>query len=102
VGEVTLRERIIKLLMECEEPLTASEIATALGVNADEVDIYEHLRHIAKTVRRLSNNKMMLYMIPPRCRLCGYVFKDIDRPRKPSKCPVCKSERIEDPRFKIM
>ncbi|HID42001.1 MAG TPA: transcriptional regulator, partial [Pyrodictium sp.] len=45
--------------------------------------------------------RAVLYMIPPRCRNCGYVFTDLDSPKKPSKCPMCKSQRIEPPRFYI-
>ncbi|MEM4718310.1 MAG: transcriptional regulator, partial [Desulfurococcaceae archaeon] len=39
---------------------------------------------------------------PPTCRKCGFVFKDLKRPRKPSKCPSCKSEWITPPRFLII
>lgn len=102
--EGTIRERIIKILMETKEPLDAYTIALEVGLdpNISEKEVYEHLTHIAKTIRRQSKGKLLLYMIPPQCRNCGYVFKDLRKPRKPSRCPRCKSQRITPPLFKIM
>mgnify|MGYP000250470787 CR=1 FL=1 len=98
----TLRERIKNLLMKTKEPLTVDEIALRLGVDRENIkDIYEHLRHVAKTIRRESSGKLVLYMLPPMCRNCGYVFKNLNKPRKPSKCPKCGSQRIDPPRFII-
>ncbi len=98
----TLRERIKKLLIATSTPLTIEEIANELGVERERVkDIYSHLTHIAKTVRRESRGRLILYMVPPICRNCGYVFKNLNKPRKPSKCPKCGSQRIEPPRFII-
>ncbi len=90
--------------MSAKTPLSAQEIALELGLDPrhGEKLVYEHLKHIAKTIRRQSKGKLSLYMIPPRCRNCGYVFRDLDKPRKPSKCPRCKSQRIDQPLFKIM
>lgn len=101
--EETVRERIIRVLMESRTPLTAREIAELVGLDPvrGEREVYEHLRHIAKTLRRRSGGKAVLYMIPPRCRSCGYVFTDLREPRRPSRCPRCKSQRIEPPRFYI-
>lgn len=100
----TIREKITRILRESETPLSAREIAVLVGLplaNGERV-VYEHLKHIAKTVWRTSHGKESLFMIPPKCIECGYVFKDLREPRKPSKCPRCKSQRIEPPRFKIM
>jgi len=100
-SEGTIRQRIILLLKNSDRPLTVDEIAAEIGIENPR-DVYEHLEHVAKTVRRQSSNRMRLVMVPPRCANCGYVFKDLDKPRKPSRCPRCKSERIEPPRFKIV
>ncbi len=100
---LTLRERIIKILLDAKEPLSVGEIASLLGLNPREKRlVYDALNHIAKTIRRKTHHKLQLVMVPPICRNCGYVFKDLDKPRKPSKCPRCKSERILEPRFKII
>lgn len=99
----TIREKIIRILEESSTPLSASEIASLLGLDpSDRKLVYEALSHIAKTIRRKSSGSKHLVMIPPHCKKCGYVFKDLDKPRKPSKCPRCKSERIEEPRFAII
>ena len=98
----TLREKIKRLLTETTYPLSVEEIAFSLGLDPRNKDaIYEHLKHIAKTIRRESQGQLVLYMLPPKCRNCGYVFKKLDKPRKPSKCPKCKSQRIDPPRFII-
>lgn len=97
----TVREKIIELLINTETPLTAEEIISALGLKITSKDVYEHLEHVAKSVRRAYRNTYVLVMVPPTCRSCGYVFKDLEKPRKPSKCPKCKSERITPPAFKI-
>ncbi len=100
---LTLRERIMKLLMESKEPLSVDEITAILGLSPrDKHLVYDALTHIAKTIKRRSNGKLELVMIPPTCKKCGYVFKDLKKPRKPSRCPRCKSERINPPLFKII
>ncbi|MEM0027678.1 MAG: transcriptional regulator [Ignisphaera sp.] len=95
----SIRERIARLLEEAGKPLSAEEIANIFSL--DVKDVYIHLEHIAKSIRRESNNRKALLMMPPRCRKCGYIFKDLEKPRKPSRCPGCKSEWIEPPRFII-
>jgi len=97
--EETMRKEIIKLLSEVDEPLSAREIAQDLGLGARDVkSVYNHLDHVAKSVK--SNGKRLL-MVPPRCKECGYVFNDMKKARQPHRCPKCKSERIEPPRFII-
>jgi len=94
------RERIVELLTKSDEPLTIDEIADSLGLDRSKrSEIYEHLTHIAKSVKQKG---LILVMVPPKCKSCGYVFKDLTKPRKPSKCPRCRSERIYPPRFKIL
>ena len=101
--EETLRRRIMKVLEERDEPLTVEDIASILGLDHSYYKlIYESITHIAKSIRRLSEGKKILVMRPPYCRNCGYVFKDLRRARKPSRCPKCKSERIAPPAFLIV
>ena len=102
--EETVRERIIRLLEEASHPLSAEEIAAHLGLDprTGVKEVYAHLQHVARTVWRRSRGRKQVFMEPPSCRACGYVFKGLDRPRKPSKCPRCGSQRIDPPRFIIM
>jgi len=75
------------------------EIARELGLDPREAaSIYEDLEHIA---RSLKNSGFVLLVQPPACKSCGYVFRDLKRLKKPSKCPRCRSERIYPPRFII-
>ncbi len=39
--------------------------------------------------------------MPATCKKCGYQFTDRERLKKPSRCPRCKSERIDPPRFYV-
>ena len=103
MGEfTTLREKIMKLLSETKEPLSVDEICYILNLPLSERDrVYESLIHIAKTIRRQSKGKKQLLMVPPQCRNCGFIFKNLNKPKKPSKCPKCKSQRIDPPKFII-
>ncbi len=93
------RERIIELLTATEEPMDIGEIARELGLDPREAaSIYEDLEHIAHS---LKNSGFVLLVQPPTCKSCGYVFRDLKRLKKPSKCPRCRSERIYPPRFII-
>lgn len=98
---LTIRERILKVLREAERPLTAVEIAERIGVEADPKEIYDDIVHAARSLWRKSKGRERIVMIPPRCRSCGFEFRDLDRPRRPSRCPKCKSERIDPPRFLV-
>lgn len=93
------RERIIELLSSSKEPLDVYQISRELGLEPSEAgSLYEDLEHIARSLR---NSDLVLLMQPPTCRSCNYVFKDLKKLRKPSKCPRCKGERISPPRFII-
>lgn len=98
----TAREKIAKILESTKTPLTVDEIASMLNYEVSPKDIYEHLAHVAKTVRAKSGGRKLLIMEPPTCRKCGYVFKDLEKPKKPSRCPRCKSEWIAPPRFIVI
>ncbi len=89
----SLRERIIDLLMD--NSLTAKEICNLLDLEPNRVkEVYSNIEKIAKIVRKKGLELMVMY---PRCKNCGFEFSKI----KASKCPRCKSERIEDARFMI-
>lgn len=92
----TRRERIVKLLTR-NEPASLDDLCQELKV-FDKRLILEDLHHIALTLRR-TNSKLI--MLPPTCLSCGFVFKDLKKPKLPSRCPKCKSERITQPLFQI-
>lgn len=93
---MTRRQKIIKLLEERD--CSISELAMMLdmrGKGSKKV-ILEDLKAIAKILKR--EGKVLLIQ-PAVCRKCGFVFRaEINIP---SKCPRCKSQWIEEPRFKI-
>lgn len=94
------RERILEILMSSQEPLSVDDIARRLELDPRESrEIYGHLEHVARTARAKYGRTLL--MEPPQCRKCGYIFKDLKKPRKPSKCPKCGSEWISPPRFTI-
>lgn len=62
-----------------------------------ENDVITHIRHIRKSLR---NSEKTLEAKPPECRGCGYNNFD-DVLNRPSRCPDCKSEWIQDPKFRI-
>ena len=99
-GFESRRERIIDILKNSDRPLSVDEIAVLIGLNPRESKhVYEDLKHAAKTLYRRSGGREYIAMIPPKCLNCGFVFKKINRVRKPSKCPKCRSERIAPPLF---
>ena len=62
----TVREEIINLLMEAEDGLTAKEICEILDIDPKrEREIYEHLKAIARIIKRKG---LELLMLPPRCK----------------------------------
>ncbi|MBS7247213.1 MAG: HTH domain-containing protein [Candidatus Jordarchaeales archaeon] len=92
----TRREKILRLLKESDTPLSAEQISLLLEL--DRKDVYDDLKHIA---RSLQKSEWQLVMVPPRCLKCGYVFSS-DKPKKPSRCPKCRGERVSDPLFKVV
>jgi len=78
-------------------PLTALELSAAVGIPHKQVD--DHLEHLQKSVTAEGE---ALVMDPATCLGCGYVFRDRTRTSRPSRCPKCKSERIDPPRFSLV
>ncbi|RLF81367.1 transcriptional regulator [Thermococci archaeon] len=93
---MTRRQKIIKLLEKRD--YSVSELAMLLemrGKGSRKI-ILEDLRIIAGIVRR--EGKVLLIQ-PAQCKKCGFVFKP--EIKIPGRCPKCRSEWIEEPRFKI-
>ncbi len=89
----TTRQRITDQLRE--QPLTASAIAREFEITAAEG--LTHVEHIAKS---LEASDEQLLVAPPTCQDCGFDQFD-DLVNRPSRCPDCKSESIEEPAFRV-
>jgi predicted Zn-ribbon and HTH transcriptional regulator len=86
-----------ELLAELEEgPLSARDLSGRIGIS--EKDVYGHLTHIRATLHR---SERRLVVQPAECAKCGFVFNKRERLKKPSKCPVCRSESIHEPLFSL-
>jgi predicted Zn-ribbon and HTH transcriptional regulator/GNAT superfamily N-acetyltransferase len=89
---LTLRGRITEALeVEC---LGLREISKLFVIKEGEA--LDHVKHIAKSIR-----PKRLTAEPASCKHCGFSFKKRTRLNTPGRCPVCKSEHISPPRFKI-
>ncbi len=93
---MTRRARIIKLLEERD--YAPSELTLALGLRGRgaKKTVLEDLHTIQRTLKR--EGKVLLVK-PAECRKCGFVFKP--EIKVPSRCPRCRSEWIDEPRFRI-
>ena len=93
LGSRTTRERVADLLRERDA--TPSEVADELETHVDSV--YANLKHVSRSVE--SGGERML-VAPPECADCG--FSGFDDPLgRPSNCPSCESERIEEPVLRV-
>ncbi|PSP84349.1 transcriptional regulator [Halobacteriales archaeon QS_1_68_17] len=92
-GERTTRQRIADRLRE--QALTASALAREFDVEAGTA--LTHVDHIA---RSLDESDEQLLVAPPTCEDCGFDGFD-DLLNRPSRCPECKSEAVEEPAFRI-
>ena len=91
----TPRQRIVEVLTGRQ--LSARELAEL--INIPERQVEDHLTHIVKSVSRDQSRQFMLK--PSECFDCEFVFRDRRRLTCPSRCPQCRSESINPPRFGI-
>jgi len=90
----TARVRLREAL--APEPQSARELSQAASLS--EKEVLEHLPHVA---RSLAAEGRELGILPARCKGCAFHFEaEVSRAR-PSRCPKCKSERIEAARFSL-
>ena len=94
MAEATTRHAVMELLLH--EELSAREISEEVRIA--EKEVYAHLEHVRRSIE---NAEGSLEVTPAECRSCGFVFRKRDRLTTPGKCPVCRSEAISDPRFRI-
>ena len=90
---LTIRQRLAQLLSEDE--YTLRELSDILGLRIKE--LCDHMTH----VQRSMGKDVTIYAQPPKCLNCDFVFKDRKRFTTPGRCPLCKSEKIEHPLFRI-
>jgi len=85
----TLRQKIVELLENSQEPLSLREISKLASVS--EKDLVSHLDHIEKS---LKNSGKELLISSAVCRKCGFELKKRRNFKRPSKCSRCRSENI--------
>jgi len=90
----TIRKQMIELLDKKE--MGVRDISQTIGIR--EKEVYAHLSHIARSV---AAQRKKLIIIPAECLECGFVFENRKRYTRPSRCPHCKSEHIQNPMYKI-
>jgi transcriptional regulator len=90
----TIRKEMI-LLLDSKE-MGAREISSAMGIG--EKEVYRHLFHIERSVK---HQRKKLIITPAECFGCGYAFEKRRRFTRPSRCPICKSEHIRNPMYRI-
>lgn len=91
----TVRDRICAALRQ--RPHTALQISAAVGIAHREV--IGHLEHLR---RSLPHRGEQLEVAPARCPACEYVFEDRDKLGRPSRCPECRAQRVQPPRFSVV
>lgn len=92
-AERTTRQRIADQLRE--EPMQAGTIANEFDITTSVA--ISHVEHISKS---LADGPEQLLVAPPECRECGFDDFD-DLINRPSRCPDCKSESVEEPMFRV-
>jgi transcriptional regulator len=90
----TIRDQLYKELRAGW--VTTRQLSTLVGIT--EKAIPAHLEHLRKSAAGAGERFEVESAI---CNSCDYRFEDRDRLTRPSKCPKCKGERIDPPRFRI-
>ncbi len=90
----TRRQEITGLLREREMGFEELRLWLEVPVKL----LAEDLRHVERSLR---SGRERLRMSAARCAECGFVFRERQRPAPPGRCPRCRSQRIEEPRFRV-
>jgi len=100
-GELSRREKIMKLL-SFDRGITPSQISTELyhrfDIKQSSSKIVEDISHISQSVEHESK---IIEVVPPKCKECSFDnFHSLLN--IPSSCPNCKSERVMEPKYRIV
>ena len=101
MSERTRRESIRQLLERSVNGVTPDElrmyVSTEHQTSLDTRQIIEELDHVHQSLRHKPGE---LLVRPPSCTECG--FDEFDKLLAvPSRCPACKSEKVEQPAYRI-
>jgi hypothetical protein len=93
----TVRQQLRGLLLR--EPLAYETLRALLGLTVRQLE--DDLRHVERSARAAGER---LHVEPARCRACEYRFRDREKRHfhPPARCPHCRSERIDDPVFRLL
>lgn len=92
-ADETTRQRLADALRA--EPATPSELAVQFELTPET--ILRHLEHVSRSV---DGGDEQFLVAPPTCQDCG--FDDFDELlNRPSRCPDCKSEAVDEPAYTI-
>ncbi len=91
----TTRERVEAHLRETTA--TPSSLARTLEITPDTA--LDAVQHVARSLDGTDGDERVL-VAPPTCRDCGFDRFD-DLANRPSRCPDCRSEAIDEPTFTI-
>ena len=63
-------------------------------------DLEQDIRHVERSARQ---NGLRLVVTPAVCEACGFTFlhRELRHLQPPGRCPKCRSERIQDPLFRL-
>ena len=94
--EETVRQRLVRWLSRYSYDF--EQLRHALEVSAR--DLEDELRHVERSLRRQGRK---LVVDGPTCRECGFGFpgRAARHLHPPGRCPRCRSQRIEPPKFRI-
>ena len=94
MAEETKREQIIAALRE--GALNTRDLSMMLSMSEREVK--GHLEFVRKSVE---GGGERFVVTPASCKGCGFSFDDRKKAKAPSRCPKCKAQRIEPPRYAV-
>ena len=89
----TIRQLIKEVLLEGS--FSSLELSQRLSLS--EKEVLDHLTHIA----RAPGPGYRFQITPAICKNCGFAFKKRERLTMPSRCPVCRHQSIQRPRFAL-